>query len=124
MRLATPTCVAVTTKLGAHCCTRCAVNRTFAEFLGHTTSLQYLERIGPTYVALIIAAFHAIVRAGPCKGPAFEWDGIDPEVEEMAQIRFVAAAVLPLTEMLAACDAFEAVPLLDWMLAGGASIAQ
>ena len=59
-------------------------------------------------MAAVIATFGAIVRA---KSPA----GTEAE-----RFRLAAAAVLPLTELLAAPGPLEDVPVADWMLRGGA----
>lgn len=89
-----------------------ATDRTFAQFIANTASLPHLERLGPDYVAAVIAAFHALVCAEP---PAVA----EPD-SKYERSRLAAAAVLPLTELLAASGPSSALPLADWMLDGGA----
>ncbi len=87
--------------------------RTFAELMAQVTTLPHLERVGPTYVASVIAAFRTLVRAGLPDDA-----GLD---SEDARNRFAAVAVLPLTEMLAGPGPFDTLPVADWMIAGGVS---
>jgi len=67
-------------------------------------------------VDAVIATFNAVVRV-ECPAAAER----DAEAERS---RLAAAAVLPLTELLAARGPFEDVPVVDWMLRGGAYRAQ
>lgn len=76
------------------------------------SNLPHLELIGPAYVASVIAAFHALVRAEP---PA----GAEPDSED-ERWRFAEVAVLPLNELLVARGPFDNVPLADWMFTAGA----
>ena len=93
-----------------------ADGRAFAEFLALTVSLPHLERLGPTYVTSVIAVFRTHARIGAPAGP-------EPDADEDARTHYAAAAVVPLTELLAARGALDAAPVADWMLAGGADIA-
>ncbi len=77
--------------------------------MADAASLPHLERIGPDYVASVIAAFRTLVRGRALAGPDSEYE----------RTRLAAAAVLPLTEMLAARGPLDALPLADWMLAAG-----
>lgn len=81
--------------------------------MARTATLPHLKRVGPDYVASVIAVFRTIVRTG-LHGDA-ELDS------DAARTRFAAVAVLPLTEMLAGPGPLDTLPVADWMLAGGAS---
>ena len=81
--------------------------------MAKTASHPHMKHIGPDYVAAVIATFQAVVRAG-C--PAAAEHSAEAEDSQLA-----AAAVLPLTELLAARGPVEDVPVADWMLKGGAS---
>jgi len=83
-------------------------DRGFPGILVKASSRPHLKHIGPDYVAAVIANFLAVARA---KSPA----GAEAE-----RTRLAAAAVLPLTELLAAPGPIEDVPVADWMLRGGA----
>ncbi len=68
-----------------------------------------LQHVGLIYVASVIAAFRALVRAEPA----------EPEsLDERA--RCVAAAILPLIELLAARGMIDTLPVMDWLWKGGA----
>ncbi len=98
---------------------RCAcfdVDRTFPDFLAHTASLPHLERIGPTYIASVIAVFYAHAAVYMSSGRP----SLRPGIEDI-EIRYATAAVVPLTELLAARGLIDTVPVVDWLLAGGAT---
>jgi len=97
-----------------HCWLSCCISadRSFADFIGNTATLPYLECIGPAYVAAVIAAFRALILT---EAPGVAAPG------EVDRMRVAAIAVLPLTEMLAARGLIDDAPILDWMLAGGAT---
>ena len=80
--------------------------------MAHVVKLPNLERIGPDYVASVIAVFRTIVRTGL---------HVDNDLDsDAASTRFAAVAVLPLTEMLAGPGPLDTLPVADWMLAEGA----
>ncbi len=93
-----------------------ADRRGFPDFLAKTASRPHLKHIGRDYVDAVIATFTAVVRV-ECPAAA------EPNAE-VERSRLAAAAVLPLTELLAARGPFEDVPIADWMLRGGAYQAQ
>ncbi len=65
----------------------------------------------PTYVSAVITAFRDIASLEPP----------DPKTEDaMQRTVLVTAAVLPLTTMLAEGGPFDLVPVVRWMVAGGA----
>ncbi len=68
-----------------------------------------LKHVGLIYVASVIAAFRALVRAEPAEPKSLD-----------ARARCVAAAALPLTELLAARGMIDTVPVMDWLWKGGA----
>ncbi len=78
--------------------------------MANAASLPYLERVGPVYVASVITAFNALAEAPADDQP-------DAEAEHS---RLAAAAVLPLTELLAARGPLEHILVVDWMLGAGA----
>lgn len=109
--------------LAAACCiavfqqTHAVADRTFTVYMASTARLPNaaMERVGPTYVASVIAAFRAIIGAEPAAR-------IEPGKED-EHTRYVAAAVLPLTELLARRGLIDTVNVADWLLAGGEMLA-
>ena len=90
-------------------------DRTFGDLLANTASLPHLERVGPTYVASLIAVFYAHASGHASSGPST----LHPGSEDF-ESSYAAAAVVPLTELLAARGLIDTVPVLDWLLEGGA----
>jgi len=71
-----------------------------------------MKHMGPLYLASVIAAFQTLVRterAAPTQPYSLD-----------DRTHYVAAVVLPLTEFLAARGLIETLPVVEWLLAGGA----
>ena len=96
-------------------CACFGANRTFADFLALMASLPHLERVGATFVASVIAVFYAHASGHASSGPST----INPGSENF-ESSYAAAAIVPLTELLTARGLIDTVPVMDWMLAGGA----
>ena len=74
------------------------------------------SKSGPTYVASLIAMFYA-----HASGHTSVVSTIHPGSEDF-ETSYAAAAVVPLTELVAARGLIDTVPVLDWLLAGGAQL--
>ena len=97
-------------------CACSGADRNFGDLLATTASLQHLEQSGPTYVASLIAMFYA-----HASGHTSVVSTIHPGSEDF-ETSYAAAAVVPLTELVAARGLIDTVPVLDWLLAGGAQL--